>query len=340
MSNNTAQKISSDLFQPAGLNLNEAEKISRPSDSFWKDARRRFRKNKGAMFGFGILAVLVLFILFGPMMSKYTYYDQDLKRSKLPPKIGALANVHWLPFDGYDQYGNDVYKNKGIKENFWFGTDDLGRDIWTRTWEGARVSIYIGLLAALIDMVVGVTFGGISGFYGGKVDAIMQRFAEILMGIPYLIVVILFILVFDNPGILSISLAMVITGWVNMSRIVRGQMLKLKNQEYVLASRTLGATNAQLIGKHLLPNVLGPIIVMMMFTIPNAIFAEAFLSFIGLGIRPPFASLGSLVSEGFKSLQTFPHMMLIPASVISLLILSFNLIADGLRDALDPKMGK
>lgn len=340
MNNNTAQKISSDLFQPANVDLNNADKISRPSDSFWKDARRRFMKNKGAMLGFVILGILLIFTLFGPMMSGHTYKDQDLKRSKLPPKIGVLENVKFLPFDGIDQYGNDVYKNKNIKENYWFGTDDLGRDIFTRTWAGARVSILIGLLAAVIDMLIGVTFGGISGFFGGRVDTIMQRIAEVLMGVPYLIVVILFILIFKNPGILSIALAMVITGWVGMSRIVRGQMLKLKNQEFVLASRTLGATNTQLIAKHLIPNIMGPIIVMMMFTIPSAIFAEAFLSFIGLGIAPPKASLGSLVSDGFKSLQTFPHMMIIPAVVISLLILSFNLIADGLRDALDPKMSK
>ncbi len=340
MSNNTAKKIPSDLFQPAELDLANAEKISRPSDSFWKDARRRFLKNKGAMLGFSILGFLLIFVLFGPMMSGHKYYDQDLKRAKLPPKIGVLENVKFLPFDGIDQYGVDQYEKKKVTENFWFGTDDLGRDIFTRTWAGARVSILIGLIAATVDMLIGVTFGGISGFYGGRVDTIMQRFAEILMGIPYLIVVILFILIFKNPGILSIALAMVITGWVSMSRIVRGQMLKLKNQEFVLASRTLGATNASLIGKHLIPNIMGPIIVMMMFTIPSAIFAEAFLSFIGLGIAPPKASLGSLVSDGFKSLQTFPHMMIIPAIVISLLILSFNLIADGLRDALDPKMSK
>ena len=340
MSNNTAKKIPSDLFQPAELDLTNAEKISRPSDSFWKDARRRFLKNKGAMLGFAILGFLLIFVIFGPMMSGHKYSDQDLKRAKLPPKIGVLENVKFLPFDGIDQYGTDQYAKKKVTENFWFGTDDLGRDIFTRTWAGARVSILIGLIAATVDMLIGVTFGGISGFYGGRVDTIMQRFAEILMGIPYLIVVILFILIFKNPGILSIALAMVITGWVSMSRIVRGQMLKLKNQEFVLASRTLGATNASLIGKHLIPNIMGPIIVMMMFTIPSAIFAEAFLSFIGLGIAPPKASLGSLVSDGFKSLQTFPHMMIIPAIVISLLILSFNLIADGLRDALDPKMSK
>ncbi len=167
----------------------------------------------------------------------------------------------------------------------------------------------------------------------------MQRIIEVLVGIPNLIVVILFILVFE-PGIISITMAMVITGWVTMARIVRGQILKLKNMEYVLAARTLGASDARIIGKHLLPNVIGPIIITTMFTIPSAIFTEAFLSFIGLGIRPPEASLGSLVNDGYKSIQTYPHLMMIPAFVISLLILSFNLLADGLRDALDPKMRK
>ncbi|MED4971435.1 ABC transporter permease, partial [Parageobacillus toebii] len=211
--------------------------------------------------------------------------------------------------------------------------------LWTRTWYGTRISLYIGLLAALIDLCIGIAYGGISGFYGGRVDNIMQRIIEILYGIPSLIVVILFILIFE-PGIISITLAMVITGWMTMARIVRGQILKLKNMEYVLAARTLGASNSRLIFKHLIPNVVGPIIITTMFTIPSAIFTEAFLSFIGLGIRPPEASLGSLVNEGYKSIQTYPHMMIIPAVVISLLILSFNLVADGLRDALDPKMRK
>jgi len=232
-----------------------------------------------------------------------------------------------------------MYKAKNVKEYYWFGTDELGRDLWTRTWYGTRISIYIGILAAAIDLLIGVLYGGISGFYGGKVDDIMQRISEVLMGIPQLIIVILFILVIQ-PGIMSITLAMVITGWVNMARIVRGQILKLKNQEFVLASRTLGASNKRLIIKHLIPNIVGQIVITTMFTVPNAIFTEAFLSFIGLGIRPPEASLGSLVNDGFKSLQTNPYMLIIPSVIISLLILSFNLLADGLRDALDPKMRK
>jgi oligopeptide transport system permease protein len=331
--------LSPDLFQPADRTEGEHEKIVRPSLTFWQDVKKRLFQNKGAVAGLIMIIIIAFFAAFGPSMSKYSYKDQDLNRAKLPPKIPVLDQISWLPFDGVDQYGVDQYEKRGIKENFWFGTDDLGRDLWTRTWEGTRISIYIGLLAAFIDMIIGVTYGGISGFYGGRVDNVMQRIVEVLNGIPFLIIVILFVLVLE-PGVLSISLAMVITGWINMSRIVRGQMLKLKGQEYVLASRTLGASNGKLIARHLIPNVMGSIIVMAMFTIPNAIFTEAFLSFIGLGIRPPFASLGSLVSDGFKSIQTYPHMMFIPAIVISALILSFNLLADGLRDALDPKMRK
>ncbi|MDP7977580.1 oligopeptide ABC transporter permease [Bacillus sp. WLY-B-L8] len=333
------QKISPDLFQPANRSNADNEVIARPSIKFWEDVRRRLFQHKGAVFGMVILALIVLLAIFGPMMSKYSYKDQDLNRAKIPPKVPVLENIHWLPFDGVDQYGVDQYEKRDIKDYFWFGTDDLGRDIWTRTWEGTRVSLYIAVLAAVIDLIIGVAYGGVSAFYGGRVDNFMQRFVEVLNGIPYLIVVILMVIIMD-PGILSITLAMTLTGWIGMSRVVRGQVLKMKDQEYVLASRTLGATNTQLIAKHLVPNLMGSIIVMTMFTIPHAVFGEAFLSFIGLGIQPPLASLGSLVSDGYKSIQTYPHMMFIPAAVISMLILALNLLADGLRDALDPKMRK
>lgn len=331
--------ISPDLFQEAGKQAVDAEVIARPSLTFFQDVKRRLFANKAAVVGLVIISIIVLLAIFAPMLSSHSYRDQDLSRAKLPPRIPVLENISFLPFDGVDANGNNPYEVRGIEEFFWFGTDDLGRDIWTRTWQGTRVSLIIGVVAALIDMLIGVTYGGISAFYGGKVDNIMQRIAEVLSGIPYLIVVILFILVFE-PGILTIIMAMAVTGWIGMSRVVRGQVLKLKNQEYVLASRTLGASNPKLIFKHLLPNVMSSVIVMAMFTVPAAIFSEAFLSFIGLGIRAPLASLGSLVSDGQKSLQTFPHMLIAPAVVISLLILSFNLLSDGLRDALDPKMRK
>ncbi len=334
------EQLNSDNFQPQKASESAAEKIEKPSLSFWQDAWIRLAKNKGAIVGLVIIILLTIMSLIGPSMNKYTYKEQNIRHAKLPPKIEALSGVEWLPFTGKDRDGFDMYEARGIEgEQYWFGTDDLGRDLWTRTWQGTKISLYIGVLAAVIDFLIGIAYGGISGFYGGRVDDFMQRIIEILVGIPNLIVVIIFILIFE-PGIFTITLAMVITGWVTMARIVRGQILGLKSREFVLASKTLGATNNRLIFKHLLPNVMGPVIITTMFTVPGAIYTEAFLSFIGLGIRPPQASLGSLVNDGYKSIQTYPHMMLIPSVVISLLILSFNLMADGLRDALDPKMRK
>ncbi|MEG9296346.1 oligopeptide ABC transporter permease [Mangrovibacillus sp. Mu-81] len=332
-------QLSPDLFQQRKAGEDEAEKIERPSLNFWQDAWIRLRKSKGAIVGIIITAIIMFFAIFGPSMNDHKFSDQNIRHAKLPPKIEALSGISWLPFDGKDADGFDVYESRQVEVNYWFGTDDLGRDLWTRTWSGTRISLYIGILAAIIDFIIGISYGGISAYYGGRVDDVMQRIIEILVGIPNLIVVILFILIFE-PGIFSITMAMVITGWTGMARIVRGQVLQLKNQEFVLASRTLGASSNRLIFKHLLPNVMGPVIITTMFTVPAAIYTEAFLSFIGLGIAPPRASLGSLVNDGYRSIQSFPYMMFVPSVVISLIILSFNLMADGLRDALDPKMRK
>ncbi|PLT30378.1 oligopeptide ABC transporter permease [Peribacillus deserti] len=332
------ENLSPDLFRPAA-GKEDLEKIGRPSLSYWQDAWIRLKKNKGAIFGLIIVILITLLAIFAPVFSSHTYREQNLALSKLPPKIPVLEHVGFLGVDGKDKDGFDVYKAKNVKEYYWFGTDDLGRDQWVRVWQGTRISLLIAVAAALIDLFIGIIYGGVAGFYGGRTDNIMMRIIEILIGIPHLIIVILFILIF-KPGVTSIILAMVITGWTGMARIVRGQILKMKEQEFVLASKTLGAANSRLIGKHLIPNVLGPIIVTTMFSVPGAIFTEAFLSFIGLGIAPPQASLGSLVNDGFRFIQTYPYQLIIPSIVISLLILSFNLLGDGLRDALDPKMRK
>lgn len=333
--------ITADLFELSPADSGDNEAISRPSMTFWQDARKRLFKNPAAVTGLCILACIVLMAIFAPMLSKYSYKEQNIRHVKLPPKMPIVSSIGI--FDGKDSNGVDAYaqrekdKNIKIEDNYLFGTDALGRDIWTRVWWGARVSLGIAVLAAFFDLVIGVTYGSISAFYGGKVDVIMQRIIEIIQGIPSLVVVILFMLIF-KPGIISISMAMAVYGWTGMARVVRSHVLRLKNQEFVLASKTLGASDIRLIIKHLFPNIIGPVVVMIMFSLPNAIFYEAFLSFIGLGLQPPMASLGILINEGFLALQNYPYMLFIPAAVLCILILSLNLLADGLRDAVDPKM--
>lgn len=341
MEKQIVEKIDKDLFSPAEIDSTKSEEITKPSLNYWQDAWLRVRKNKGAVISAVIMVILIIMAFVGPHLNAHGYDEQNLKHNNLPPRIPVLENISWLPFDGEltkkngDKY--NAYEAKGVDEYYWLGTDSLGRDIFTRLWKGTQVSLYIAFLAAAIDMIIGVLYGAISGYVGGRTDTIMQRITEILVGIPNLVVVILMIIVLD-PGILSITIALTITGWVGMARVVRAQVLKLKNQEYVLAAKTLGLSNLKIIKKHLIPNMTGVIIINTMFTIPNAIFFEAFLSFIGLGLQPPLASLGTLIEDGFKVLQLYPYQMIIPAIVISLIMICFNLMADGLRDALDPKM--
>jgi oligopeptide transport system permease protein len=300
-----------DLFRTLEIDRDEGERIAGPPVGFWKDSWIRLKKNRGAVISLVLLILLfALAFVLGPLLSQYSPYAQDLARRYIGPSA-----------------------------SFWFGTDEFGRDMWTRVWQGTRVSLYIGFLAAFLDMFVGVTFGAVSGFLGGRVDDGMQRVIEILNGIPYLVVAILAMVVFE-PGIITISIAIGITGWTYMARIVRGRMMQLKNQEFALASRSLGANGSRLVRKHLLPNSLGPIIVNLMFTIPSAIFAEAFLSFIGLGIQVPDASLGSLISEGAGEMRFHPYLLFFPSVVFCLLMVCFNLLGDGLRDAFDPRMRK
>ncbi|MGM9968171.1 MULTISPECIES: oligopeptide ABC transporter permease [unclassified Rummeliibacillus] len=331
-------KLPPEAFKLVKVNSTHAEQIARPSLNFWQDAWLRLRKNKAAVISMIVLIFIVIIALVGPHLNSYGYNDQNVSKANLPPKISWLAPLGIA--DGYAEVAGkkvDVYAQKNVKENYWFGTDSLGRDLFTRVWKGSQISLLIAFVAALVDVIIGVAYGGISGYYGGKVDDIMQRIIEILAGIPNLIIVILMLMVME-PGITAIIIAIALTGWIGMSRIVRGQVLKFKNQEFVLASRTLGASNSRIIFKHLLPNIMAIIVINTMFTVPTAIFFEAFLSFIGLGLQAPNASLGTLINDGYKMLQFQPYMLGIPAAVLSILMIAFNLLGDGLRDALDPKM--
>lgn len=328
-------------------NISPIDKVY-ASQSYWKDVTKRFVKNKGAVVGLVCIIIITIMAIIGINLNGHAFDAQIISHQNLPPRIPVIEKLGI--FDGSEKlttstgvldqnkYIGTDRKTTGLEDvYYWFGTDVLGRDIFTRTWMGTRISLYISLIAVLIDMLFGLSYGLISGYFGGKVDNVMQRFAEILNGIPNLVVVTLLIIVL-KPGLVTITFSLMITGWIGMSRIARAQMLKLKEQEFVLASRTLGAKNFFIIFREILPNIFGQIITTTMFSIPNAIFTEAFLAFIGLGVPVPMASLGLLISDAFKSFTTHPYMIIPPILVLAVLMLSFNMLADGIRDAFDPKM--
>lgn len=298
------------LFQPldraAQLSVEEKEVLA--PISYWKDAWLRLKANRSAMFGLITLSILLTLAIFAPMFSHHTYYETQLQLKNEPPN-----------------------------STFWFGTDELGRDLFTRCWWGARISLFVGITASLIDLMIGVMFGAFAGFAGGKTEEWMMRVADILYAIPYLLVVIL-LMVIIGPGIFTIILALTLTGWINMARIVRSQILQLKQLDYVKAAIALGASRKRILLCHLIPNAMGPIIVTVTLTIPSAIFAEAFLSFLGLGVQAPIASWGTMANDGLSALRYYPWRLFFPAIFISLTMLSFNLLGDGLRDAFDPRL--
>ncbi len=305
------------------------------SQTFWQDVFSRLKQNKGSIFGLICIGVILFMAIIGPMVSGRSYDAQITKHASLPPRIPVIENLGIL--DG-TKNGVNVYEQKGADNvYYWFGTDTLGRDLWTRCWEGTRISLFIAGIAVAVDMVIGMGYGLISGYFGGVTDIIMQRFVEVISGIPYLIIVTLLMVVM-GVGLNTMIWALILTGWIGMSRTARAQVLKLKEQEFILASKTLGTGDFTILGKDILPNIFGQVIIMSMFSIPNAIFTEAFLAFIGLGVPPPTASLGSLVNEGYKSILINPYMMFIPVVILAILMLSFNLLADGLRDAFDVRM--
>lgn len=284
------------------------QEVTLPSSSFAKDFFKRLGKNKGACFG-GIIILIITFIaIIGPIFSSFEYDLVDTSIQSISPN-----GTHW------------------------FGTDKFGRDLFVRVCQGTQISLLVAGVAVLIDICFGMVYGLISGYFGGRVDTVMQRIQEIINSIPSLVILTL-LLVIMKASLLTIIIAIMITGWIGMSRITRAQVLKIKEEEYVLASKTLGAGSLFIIFKNILPNIFGQLIIMSMFSIPNAIFYEAFLAFVGLGVPAPQASLGTLVNDGFKSILVTPYMVIIPVVVLAVLMLSFNLLADGLRDAFDPTM--
>lgn len=296
------------LFRPAAKSREELEKISRPNLTAFQDGWLRLRRNKGSVVSLVVLILLLVLALAGPHITRFTYYDTDYSAA-----FQAPSAVHW------------------------FGTDKFGRDQWARIWYGTRISLLIAVVAASLDLIVGVGYGAVSALFGGRVDAVMQRVIEVLIGIPNLIFVILLMMIMP-ASVWTLIVAMSISGWVNMARLVRAEILKLKSQEFVLAAHVLGTSNREIILKHLIPNTAGVIVINTMFTIPSAIFTEAFLSFIGIGLQEPKASLGVLINSGFQVINSHVYLLLIPAVVIILIMVCFSILGDGMRDAFDPQM--
>ncbi|MEJ8303958.1 ABC transporter permease [Saccharibacillus sacchari] len=310
---NASASENKELFRPVARDEIPAAAFRRPTESYWRIRLHKLLKNKLAVLGLCLLLLILGLAAVGPHLVPYAPSDQSLLMTNLPPSA-----AHW------------------------FGTDDLGRDVWARTWAGARISLLIGFSAAAIDLVLGVLIGSIAGYAAGRgakgdrIDSALMRLTEILYSIPYLLVVIL-LLVVMKPGLLTMIIALSLTGWVGMARIVRGQILQLKQNEYVTAARSLGASHRRIVFRHLLPNATGIIIVNLTFSIPAAIFAESFLSFLGLGIQSPSASWGTMANDSLGVILSGQWWRLFfPGLLISLTMLAFNTLGDGLQDALDP----
>lgn len=336
-------------FESASQSEKDSFIQPRKSQSYWQDAFGRLKKNKIAMIALLVIFLLILFAFIGPFFVKYGYSQQIRGSENLKPMEYSVKEKELLAA------GEKVFPHV-------CGTDNLGRDIMIRVMIGTRVSMTIGIVASLIVLIIGSIYGAVSGYFGGKVDTIMMRITEMIYSVPDILIVLLMATTMTpalnsyinkNSGtviakalstlgasLISIFIAFALLYWVGMARIIRGQILQLKQQEYVVAARALGASNGRIIKKHLLPNCIGQIIANTCLQIPSAIFLESFLSFLGNGVQAPMTSLGSMASDALGGMYTYTYRLVIPAFVLSIMILAFNLFGDGLRDALDPRLKK
>lgn len=277
--------------------------------SLWADAWRRLLRNKAAVISGVILILLALLVIFGPFIN---------------------------PWDGEQPDWDFSYLAPTLERSHWFGTDTIGRDLFVRTLEGGRISLALGILATFVSLIIGISYGAIAGYYGGRLDSLMMRFVDILYAMPFMFFVIL-LMVFFGRNFFLIFIAIGAVNWLDMARIVRGQTLSLRNKDFVLAAETIGVQPGAIIRRHIIPNLLGVVVVYVTLTIPQVILVESFMSFLGLGVQEPSASWGALVNDGAQEMETAPWSLLFPASFLALTLFCFNFLGDGLRDALDPK---
>jgi oligopeptide transport system permease protein len=301
-------RIPDDLFEPLPAESRETDAINRESMSYWGQARAKMASDPLAMAGLAVIALMILLAALGPVIRPFPYDEQNYSAINQTPNA-----------------------------EHWFGTDKFGRDLFVRVAYGARISLTVGVVAALINVTIGVLYGGISGYFGGTADMIMMRIVDIMDTIPTLLYMII-VMIFLGSNMRSIITALCLSYWLNTSRMVRAQILSIKRQDFVMAARVAGESGWRILTRHLIPNSIGPIIVMVTFLIPQAIFYEAFLSFIGIGISVPVASWGTLANDSLANMNMYPHLTVFPLAAISVTIFAFNFVGDGLRDALDPRL--
>jgi len=292
----------SDLVQPA------------PGISLWQDAWKRLRRNRLAVLGGFVVAIIVLLSLIGPWLM-FQYNGFSFETQDLGSRLANPSRVHPL------------------------GTDTLGRDLLARVFYGARISLIVGLVSTLISLLIGLAYGSIAGYFGGRIDEMMMRIVDVLFSLPDILLIVVLLALFDR-SLLLLFVALGVVSWLTMARIVRGQVLSLKNEQFIEAARSIGVSNTAIIIRHIVPNILGPVIVYATLTVPSVILAEAFLSFLGLGVPPPASSLGVLADEGAQAIAVHPVLLMAPATLLTITLFSLNFLGDGLRDAFDPQIRK
>ena len=337
--------------------VNEFSQSVKPV-SLYRDAWRRLRKNKMAVFGLVVVLVYFIISLLAPLLPLYPYARQEMRHINLPPSFESAGKVMIRTREVYlskvmaaekrSEYTQaekaelvsmreEIETDPVHKRVYFMGTDVLGRDLLARTIYGGRISLGIGVVGTITALLIGIFWGAVAGYLGGRIDNLMMRFVDIVYGLPYMMLVIVLMALFGGKSIFLLFIAIAMVSWLTISRVVRGQIISLKNSEFIEAARSIGANTPRIIGKHLLPNILGIIIIYSSLSFPGFIMSESFLSFLGLGVSAPMASWGSLISDGVRGMQLYPWLLLVPAIMMTVFLVAMNFLGDGLRDAFDPQ---